>query len=344
MKGSHCPSTRLGGLRVRPKVYLLWAVLLRLLAVLPALKRLELQRQMEGGAERPRFAPRWIWRGTTMRMRKLVASNHLHPVSVRISMERMRQLLREPKQHLASTRRIAATRSRRKMTMTLSGPPHPWKCSAHPVTAAQSVSTPSKTTTTSAALLVATHSTEPASTHGSRAAAPAAHSAKPTTTSPSLDQKAKTRTPLDVATVAREATCPKRHNQHGWAPAAFPSAHASLAPEVSSSALPRPKTQRNRHITLHHTAPSADGASRTPVPPPNQRQKLPSPAATAAGEADSRACHSADERNPLTVVPTVCQKSSARLLAIWKPDVLHSDDITSFGTLSDIYNTTIRLG
>lgn len=338
MNGSRCRSTRLGGLRVRLKVYLLRVVSLHPLAVLAALRRLELQRQMEGGAERPRFAPRWTWRGTTMGMSKLVASNRLRLVSVRTSTERMRRLLREPKQHPVSTRRIAATRSRRRMTTTtLSGPPHPWRCSAHPATAAQSVSTPSKTTMMFAVLPAATPSTELVSTLGSQAAAPAAHSAKPTTTSPSLDQKAKTRTFLAAATVAREATCPKHHSQHGWALAAFHSAHASSAPEVSSSALPQPKTPRNSHTTPQHTAPSADGVSKTPVSPHNQRQKPPSPAATVAGEADSRACHSADERSPLMVVLTVCRKSSARLLAIWKLDVLHSDDRLPLCTTSQIY-------
>ena len=42
MSGSRYPSTRLGGLRVRLRAYLLWVVLLHLLAELAALKRLEL--------------------------------------------------------------------------------------------------------------------------------------------------------------------------------------------------------------------------------------------------------------------------------------------------------------
>ena len=227
------------------------------------------------------------------------------------------------------------------MTTTLSGLPHHWKCSAHPVTAAQSVSTPSKMTMMSVASPAVTHSTEPASTHGLRAVAPAAHCAKPITTYPSLGQKAKNRTHLDVATAAHEATCPKRHNQHGWALAASPSVHASLALEVFSSVLLRPKTQHNSRITTqHHTAPSADGVSKMPVSPHNQRPKLPSPA-TAAGEAGSTCHHLADERNPLTAL-TAFQKLLARLPVTWKPDV-HSDD-RHICYFSDIYNTTIRLG
>jgi hypothetical protein len=212
---------------------------------------------------------------------------------------------------------------------TLSGLPHPWKCSAHPVTAVQSASTPSKTMMMSVALLAVTHSTEPASTLGSRAAAPAAHCAKPTTMYPSLDRKEKTRMLLDVAMVAHGATCLKRHSRHGWVPAAFHSAHGSWALEASFSAPLHRKTQPNSNITAthHHAAPSADGVSKTPVSPPNPRQKLLNPA-LAAGEADST-CPSADEHNLQLTAPTVSQKSSAQLPAIWKLGV-RSDDLRAF--------------
>jgi hypothetical protein len=245
-------------------------------------------------------------------------------------MERMRRLLREPRQHPASTRRTAATRLlKMRMMTTLSGLPHPWKCSAHPATAVQSASTLLKTTTMSVALPAVTHSTEPASTLGSRAAAPAAHCAKPTTTCPSPDQKEKTRTLQDVATVAREAICLKRHSQHGWVRAGFHSAHGSWALEASSSAPLHRKIPHNSHTTAthHHAAPSADGVNKMPISPPNQRQKLPN-LAPAAGGADST-CPSADEHNLQLTAPTVSQKSSAQLPAIWKLGV-RSDDLRAF--------------
>jgi len=325
MSGSRCPSTRLGGLHVRLRVYRQWVVLPHLLAVLAALKRLEPRKQTEDGVEKSRSELRWILRGMIMRMANLVLSNHLHPASAKTSTEPMRQHLSEPRQHPVSMRRTAASRSQRmRTTTTLSGLPHHWKCSALPVTAAQSVSTLWKMTTMSVVLPAVTHSTEHASTHGSPAAAPAVHCAKPITTYPSLDQKAKNRMHLDVATVAREATRPKRHNQLGWAPAAFHSVHASSAPEVFSSVLPHPKTPHNSHTTTpHHTAPSADGVSKMPVLPHNQLPKPPS-RATAAGEAGSTCHHSADERNPLRAL-TAFQKSLARLPVIWKLGV-HSDE------------------
>jgi hypothetical protein len=151
MSVSHYQNTRLGGLRARPKACPQLAVLLHRLVVLVASRRLESQEQMEEGAERTRSALPSTWRETIMRISSRQANNHLHLALAKTSTEQVPQPSNGRRQQPASTRRTVAARLQRKRTRTtLSGLPHPWKCSEHLATPVLSASTPSKTTMTSA--------------------------------------------------------------------------------------------------------------------------------------------------------------------------------------------------
>jgi hypothetical protein len=129
-------------------------------------------------------------------------------------------------------------------------------------------------------------------------------------------------------------------NPHGWAPVACHSAHDSSALVAVSSSARHRKIPHSNLTTLDHPVQSVDNSRKTLLSPLNPHLQLQRPQ-MAVGAADFLACPLSDVvlvSSSLTD-PTACQKSSARVLAILKPDVPSDDELRTF--ISGYKNTSL---